>query len=296
MKIVFIGTSEFEAIILENLSRGAFKPSLVVVPQEKIKTTPNSLTSSAVKLIAQENKIEVLTPKDIQDVKLQLLSLKPDLIISAEYGKGLPKEIFEIPRYGCLGIHPSLLPRWRGPSPLQYTILNNDDQTGITIFLMDEKIDQGPILKQAKINLEGNENFRDLSTKLANLAALTLLNTIPFWIKKIIKPQVQNEAEASYTELITQEEAKINWQKPVEKIEREIRAFSTNPGSYTFWKTKSKWGEKSKTLAIKILKATVRQLPEEGVYPVGKTIKVDNKFCIQCGKVFLGGRNFLVVE
>ena len=214
------------------------------------------------------------------------------MIIVAAYGKILPEEILEIPKYGCLNVHPSLLPKYRGPSPIQSVILNGDKKTGVTIILMDEKIDHGPILNRRTLEIGENETGESLINKLADLGANLLMETVTKWIKKIIKPEPQDETEATYTRILRKEDGMINWKKPAEDLEKEIRAYSPWPGSYTFW-------EKSgKLIKIEVLKARVLKSSDGIRYPIGKVLVApQNEVCVQCGKVFSEeGGGFLVIE
>ena len=297
LKIIFFGTPEFGAVILEKLAESSFKPSLVITEPDKPKGRKQVLTPPPVKVIAQKYKIPVLQPPKIADIGYRIADIKPDLMVVAAFGQILPKKVLEIPKYGCLNVHPSLLPHYRGPSPIQYVILNGDKETGVTIMLMDGKMDHGPILKQMKIKLNGNENFPELHNRLADLGTVLLLNTIPFWIKGLIQTRAQDEYEATYSKIITREDGRINWQKPAEVIEREIRAFYSWPGTYTFWKKEGKWEKRGKNVRLKIIKAKVIKLTGGGMYPVGKVINTpDNKFYVQCGRILAGQQNFLLIE
>lgn len=210
LRIIFLGTGEFGTIILQGLVKNNYKPILV---------------------------------HDFKEIE----KLKPDLVIVASYGKIIPKEILEIPKYGCLGVHPSLLPKYRGPSPIQTTILNGDKETGVTIFLMDEEMDQGKIISNSKFLISKKFTYPKLSQKLAELGAKLLVETIPKWVKGEIKTKPQDESKAFYTKILKREDGKIDWSKPAQEIERQIRAFYPWPGSFTFWKNKR----------IKILEAEV---------------------------------------
>lgn len=297
MKIIFIGTPEFGAIILEKLSQTPFKPILVVTSPDKPRGRKQILTPTPVKVVAQNHNISILQSKKVINIGDRIAKIKPDLIIVAAFGQILSKEILKIPKHGSLNIHPSLLPKYRGPSPIRYAILEGEEKTGVTIILMDEKMDHGPVLKQRILKLKRDETFEDLTKKLADLGATALLNTIPFWRKRTIQPRPQDEREATYTKIFTREDGEINWRKSAEKIEQEIRAFYPWPGSYTFWRRIGKWGKKSETLRIKILKAKV--LKSSGIlYPIGKTIAgPDNKFYVQCGGLpFRRPRDFLLIE
>jgi methionyl-tRNA formyltransferase len=257
-KIVFMGTPEFGAIILEGLINGGHKPILVVTASDKPVGRKQILTPPPVKVVGKKYQILVEQPKKIENCKLKIENLKPDLIVVAAYNQILPKNILEIPKYGCLNVHPSLLPKYRGPSPIQDTILNGDKKTGVTIILMDEEADHGPILANSKLQITNSKiTYRELLKELANLGANLLIETIPKWIKGKIKPKPQDEKKATYTKILTKEDGKINWRESAENIERKIRAFNVWPGTFTFWK------KNGKLLRIKILKGRVYKFPQE---------------------------------
>ena len=284
IKIVFMGTPEFSAIILKELCQSKYKPILVVTAPDKPVGRKQILTSPPVKVIAQKYEIPAAQPEKIASLKSEILNLKPDLIVVAAYGQILPKEILEIPKFGCLNVHPSLLPRWRGPSPIQYTILNGDEKTGITIILMDEKMDHGPILTNSKLQITNPKiTYLELHNKLAEIGDKLLLETIPRWIKGEIKPEPQDESKTTYTKILTREDGEIDWKKSAEDLERQIRAFDPWPGSFTFWEIM-----KGKLLRIKIFKARVFTSPTGKTFSIGKVLVVpQNKAGVQCGKDFL---------
>ena len=231
--------------------------------------------------------------------------LKPDLVIVASYGKIIPKEILEIPKYGCLNIHPSLLPRYRGPSPIQTTILNGDKKTGVTIILMDKKIDHGPIIAQQEWEIPNSQptadqpkagkfliskrfTYSELCKKLANLGVKLLVETIPKWINNEIKAKPQNHLKATYTKILKREDGEIDWSKSDREIERKIRAFNPWPGTFTFIK------HKNKTLRIKVLEADISQdnkLIIKRLQPEGKKPMTFEEF--QRGYHFNTSKNFL---
>jgi methionyl-tRNA formyltransferase len=211
MKIVFLGTAKFGNIILEELCKTNYKP----------------------------------VSCQYEDIK----KIKPDLVIVANYGKIIPQDILNIPRYGFLNVHPSLLPKYRGPSPIQFSILNGDKETGITIILMDAKVDHGPILAQRKTIIGENETAAELRDRLAVLGAKLLIDVIPDWLRGKIKLRRQDERKATYTKILVREDGKIDWKKSVKVIERQIRAFCPWPGTYTFYKGKR----------LKILKARLEK-------------------------------------
>lgn len=293
LKIIFLGTPEFGAIILEKLAETNFKPILVITAPDKPVGRKQILTPPPVKVIAQKYKIPILQPDKILDSKFKIQDSKPDLIVVAAYGQILPKEILDIPKRGSLNVHPSLLPKYRGASPIQYAILNGDKKTGVTIMLMEEKMDRGPILNQRTLEIEAEETSTTLHRKLANLGAGLLMETISKWMQGMIKPHPQDDAQATYTKILTREDGKINWKKTAKDLEQEIRAFDDWPGSFTFWEKRD-----GTMVRIKILKARVLESKGGITYSIGKTLVVSqNEIGVQCRKGFLGGGgDFLVIE
>jgi len=282
LKIIFMGTPKFGAIILEKLADSRYKPILVVTETDKPVGRKKVLTPPPVKVVAEKYEIPVLQPEKIRNSESEIRNLELDLIIVAAYGKILPEEILEIPKYGCLNVHPSLLPRWRGPSPVQFAILNGDTDSGVTIMKIAEKVDAGPVLIQRKLKLEGNETYDVLYDKLGKMGGDLLIEIIPEWITGKIDPQLQDESRTTYTRILKKEDGKIDWEKSAEEIERQIRAFNLWPGIFTFW-------EKSgKLIRIKILKARVLNRANSKTYPIGKTLVAgQNELCVQTGKGFL---------
>lgn len=234
MKFIFLGTSEFGAVILEKLIKNNYKPFLVITALDKPVGRKQIITPPPVKISAEKHDIPVLQPEILANYKLQIANYKPDLIIVAAYGQILPKEILAIPKFGCLNIHPSLLPKYRGPSPIQAAILNGDKETGVSIFLMDEKIDRGKIISNSRFLISDEKIiYPELLKKLAEKGADLLIKTISKWLKNEIKPKPQNESEATYTKILKKDDGKIDWRKSAEKIERQIRAFNPWPGTFT---------------------------------------------------------------
>ena len=280
LKIIFIGTPEFGAIILEELIKGGYLPVLVITAPDKPVGRKQIVTPPPVKISAQKYNIPVLQPEKILNLKSEILNLKPDLIIVAAFGQILPKEILEIPKYGCLNVHPSLLPRWRGSSPIQYTILNGDKETGLTIILMTEKVDQGDVIAISKFQITNSQiTYLKLHNMLAEKGAKLLLKILPKWITEKIKPLSQDETMTTCTKTLKKEDGKIDWRKPAQYIERQIRAFQPWPGSFCFLDEKQ----------IKILEADVLKQAKNGPFSFpGKTFLAPNdKIAVQTGKDFL---------
>jgi len=287
LKIIFIGTPDFAVPILEKLIKSDYKPVLVITAPDKSVGRKQIVTPPPAKLVAEKFNIPIFQPQEIKNQISKIKNLKPDLIVVAAYGQILPKKILGIPKYGCLNIHPSLLPKYRGPSPIQYAILNGDEETGVTIILMNEKVDAGPIISTYNLQLTTyNYTYEELEKKLAELGAKLLIETIPKWTKGEIQPQPQDESEATYTKILKKEDGRIDWKKSAEEIERQIKAFNPEPGTYTKIqnsKCKSQ-NENSKCKIFKIYKATV--LPCKIKKRVGEAfLTEDGKLAVACGLV-----------
>ena len=251
MKFIFFGTPEFAAIILEKLINADFIPEAVVCNPDKPVGRKKIITAPAVKLIAQKYNIPILQPEklEIGNWKLEIGKIKNpifDFFIVAAYSQIIPKEILKIPQLGAIGIHPSLLPKYRGASPIQTAILNGDEITGTTLYLMDEQIDNGPILTTSHLPLATSETYESLLKKLAELSADLLIKTLPDIEEKIKNATPQDELQATYTKKFKTEDAFI---KPEDlkiaqdnsasspqvafEIERKIRALNPEPGVWT---------------------------------------------------------------
>ncbi|MCD6096785.1 methionyl-tRNA formyltransferase [bacterium] len=281
LNYVFWGTALFGAIILEELVKNNLFPHAVITQPDKPQGRGKKVSFSPVKEISLKYNLKVLQPEDISN-NLQFVNLlkkfKPELFILAGYGKILPLEIINLPQFGSLNIHPSLLPKYRGASPVQFTILNNDKITGISIILMDEKMDHGPIVAQEKIKINPKSiTAPELSSKLAYLSAKTLLKTIPLWLNKKITPIPQKDSQATYTKIIQKKHGEINWNNSAEFIERMTRAFTPWPSAYTKWDNK----------IIKILKAKVVKNQIKKTTPGRVFLNENKEFCIGTGQGIL---------
>ncbi len=202
-----------------------------------------------------------------------------DLIVVGFYGKILPRKMLEVPKYGALNVHPSLLPKYRGPSPVQNAILNNETKTGVTIILMDEKADHGPVVAAKSFDM-GSKKFTtpELTKELWELGGDLIVKTIPSWIEGKIKPVPQRHEEASYTKILTKEDGHIDWSKSAEEIERQIRALTPWPGTFTLWQNRQ----------LKILKGHVLEsmakITSFSAHAPGKVfVDNQNQLCVQTG-------------
>jgi methionyl-tRNA formyltransferase len=229
IKFAFLGTGDFAVKILEILHQNNLIPGLIITTPDKPKGRKMLLTPPLVKIWAEKNNI-----KTIADYSL-LIADCYDLFIIADYGKIIPKEILDISKHGALNIHPSLLPKFRGPSPIQSFILSGEKETGVAIILLDEEMDHGPIIAISSLKSQIlNLYYKKLEEKLAELGGELLIKIIPDWISGKIKPQKQNHKEATYTKKIRKNDGLINLDEPAESIERKIRALTPWPGVYTF--------------------------------------------------------------
>ncbi len=260
-KVVFMGTPDFAATILTTIIRSSlFDVCCVITAPDKPVGRKQILTPSAVQIVAQRYNIKV------GHAMSNFLNIKPDLIVLAAYGQILPKEILDIPKYGCLNVHPSLLPKYRGPSPIQSFILSGGKKTGVTIILMDTKIDHGGIVANLKFEIGNSKiTYKELHNKLAELGANLLVETIPRWIKRDAKPKPQDEKRATYTKILTREHGRIDWRKSAQEIERQIRAFDPWPGTYTIYKGKILKILKAEAVQNKLI---IKQVQLEGKKPM----------------------------
>ena len=275
-RIIFFGTPEFANFVLEKMIVTEFKPIALFTAIDKHFGRKQILTPPIVKKTAEKYQIPVYQLKSLKnnEAKEKILSLKPDLFVVAAYGLILPKNILEIPSFGALNIHPSLLPKYRGASPIQNAILNKDCETGTTIILMDEEIDHGPIVKQEKIILK-EENYQELEKKLADLGANLLIKILPNWLTKKITPISQKHEKATFTKQIKKEDGEIDWHQNAKQIKQMFRAYQVWPGIYTYFEKKI-----IKILDLEILEKSHQEKP-------GKMLLIDKNLVVACGQNFI---------
>ncbi len=259
LKILFIGTSEFSVPALKKLKENRLNIISVITQPDRPVGRKKELTPSPVKVAAQELELPILQPENISTITDKIRELNPDLTVMISYGQIIPKKIIDIPRYGTLNIHPSILPKYRGSSPIQNAILNQDKQTGVAIMLVDEKMDHGPILNIKKVKTY-NKDYLTLHNELAALGARLLIEVIPQYITGQITAREQNHEKATFTKILKRTDGKIDWSKKVKKIEAQIRAYRPWPGSWCYTdsdKPRTTSGMQGKKL--KIIKATINE-------------------------------------
>jgi methionyl-tRNA formyltransferase len=236
LSIVFMGSPEFSVPTLRALIRN-YKVVGVVTQPDRPAGRGKKLTPPPVKMVVHEFLLPVIQPRRLRepDAMAQLRKWAPDLIVVAAFGQILRQEVLDLPAYGCINVHASLLPRWRGAAPIQAAILQGDDKTGVTIMRMDTGIDTGPILSQRSIPIGPKETSGEVETRLADLGADLVIKTIPDYLDGEITPKSQDESLATYAPLLKKEDGKLDFSQPAESLEKKIRAFQPWPGAYTFW-------------------------------------------------------------
>jgi len=229
--VLFMGTPDFCVPILESLIENYNVVGVVTQPDKKVGRN-QELKHSPIKEVAIKNGVLVLQPEKIRKEYDEVLKRKPDLIVTCAYGQIIPKEILEYPKYGCINVHASLLPKYRGGAPIQRAIMNGEKETGITIMYMDEHMDTGNIISKESIEIKNDDNFETVHDKLSILGRDLLLKTIPSIINGTNESIKQNDDEATFAPIITREDELIDFNKKAEEIYNKIRGLSPFPGAY----------------------------------------------------------------
>ncbi|MCK5648015.1 MAG: methionyl-tRNA formyltransferase [Gammaproteobacteria bacterium] len=241
MKIIFAGTPEFSAIALQAVLASEHEILAVYTQPDRPAGRGRKLTSSPVKALAVENNIPLYQPVSLKDdaAQKELVKLQADVMIVVAYGLILPKTVLQAPKYGCLNIHASILPRWRGAAPIQRAILAGDAQSGVTIMQMDEGLDTGDMLTIKRCDIEAEDTGSSLHDRLAAMGAAALMHTLDDIDSDSLQPQVQDDLQAVYAHKLDKKEAQIDWQQDAAAIVRKIQAFNSWPVAYTDYKGKS---------------------------------------------------------
>jgi methionyl-tRNA formyltransferase len=237
MRIIFMGTAELACRPLEALcQRTEFEVVGVVTQPDRPRGRDLKLQPSAVKALATLRNLHVLQPERARspDFVAELRQLAPELIVVVAFGQILPQAILDLPRYGCLNVHTSLLPRHRGAAPIQWAILEGDAETGVTIMKMDAGLDTGPVITTARTPITPEDTSATLHDRLAGLGAELLVKTIPEYVVGKIIPEPQLADGATYARKITKEDGRIDWAQPAGSIHNRVRAFVPWPGAYTW--------------------------------------------------------------
>lgn len=249
-RIIFIGTPDFAVPSLNKLIESNYNIIAVITQPDKKIGRKQEVVFSPIKKVALKNNIPLLQPHKIKNIIEKIKELNPDIIITTAYGQIIPKSILEIPKFGCINIHGSLLPKYRGASPVHCAILEGEKETGITIMAMNEKMDEGDIISKSKINIKEKDTTETLHDQLSTLGANLLLETLPKIFSKKVKYTPQEHSKATYTKILKKEDGKIDWNKPAEVIERKIKAFYPWPSTYANLKSKRLKINKAKIFKI----------------------------------------------
>ncbi len=233
-KIVFAGSPEFALPTLQALAKTELCPCLVITMPDSKQGRGKKLTPTPVKILAEKLGIELRASANINENYEELEKIAPDILVTVAYGGYLQAKIRKLPQYGCLNLHPSLLPLYRGANPIKYPLLHGDKTSGYTIFKMVAKMDAGPIYHQEKISIEPNDNFQSLHDKLASHGAKGMISTIREILNGNLEATPQSDALATYTEKTAKEDTYIDWDSSAENIRNFIRAYSPTPGAIAF--------------------------------------------------------------
>ena len=282
LNLVFMGTPAFATPTLGALLEAGHNVAGVFTQPDRRAGRGRRLTPPPVKTFAQERGIPVFQPaslRDDADVVAQLARLAPDAIVVAAYGLFLPAEILELPKLGCLNIHPSLLPKHRGPSPVVSAMLEGDAITGVTIMLLDEGMDSGPVLAQTETPIGDDEMADALTARLFADGAALLIRTLDSWASGELSPTPQNDADATFTQRLTREDGRLDWTQSAESIERRVRALTPWPGAFTTWR-----GRTVKALRVRSEELGVRS-EGGGEREPGTVVALgDGRVAVVCGQ------------
>lgn len=235
MKTIFMGTPEFAIPSLEVVAKNTDLKA-IFTKEDKVNARGNKIIFSPVKQFGIDNEIEVIQPKKIKDEKIieKIKKINPDLIVVVAYGKILPKEIIDIPKYGIINVHSSLLPKYRGASPIHSAILNGDTKSGVSIMYIEEGLDSGDVILQESCDILENDTLGTLHDKLKDLGAIGLEKALKLIETGKVEATKQDESLATFVKPITKEQAKIDWNNTKEVIFNQVRGLNPFPAAHTF--------------------------------------------------------------
>ena len=235
MKIVFMGTPDFAVPSLDALIRAGYEVAAVVTQPDRPSGRGKVLTPPPVKIAAEAAGISVLQPSKIRTEEFfaELSSYSPDLICVTAYGRILPKSILDLPKFGCVNVHASLLPKYRGAAPINWAIVRGESVTGVTTMLMDEGMDTGGMLLRREVAIEEDDTGEMLSQKLSAVGGDLLIETLPLHIEGKLRPEKQDESQATFAPIIKKEDGLIDWSQPAIDIRNLVRGMLPWPGAYT---------------------------------------------------------------
>ena len=267
MRVVFMGTPDFAVAALEQLVNNKYEVAAVYTQPDSVAGRGRSQVSPPVKRIALANGLPVMQPVKLgaAEVIAEIAGLRPDVIVVAAYAQKLPKAVLDIPVFGCVNIHPSLLPKHRGVSPVTAAILSGDSFTGVSVMLMDQGWDTGPVLSRAQVPISARDTTGSLMDKLSLIGAQLLLDVLPQLAGGKLDPKPQDEEGATYSGILRKEDGEIDWRLAAADIWRRVRAYQPWPGCYTSWRGRQ----------LKILEAV--PLGEQVADEAGHVVALDRK-------------------
>lgn len=263
---IFFGTPDLAVPIAQATSEVTELVAVVTQP-DRPKGRGKELAPPPVKVWAQERGIPVLQPTKLRDGVLaaELRKLAPEVAVVAAYGRILPKDLLELPRLGCLNVHASLLPKWRGAAPIQWAIASGDTETGVTLMQMDEGLDTGDMLASRSIPIQDDDTGGSLHDRLAELGAELIREELPRFLAGELEPTPQDDAQATYAKILTKEDGRLDFGRPARELAWRVRGFSPWPGAYTYLEAGSKG-------LLKVHRA--RAVPLEEAAPPGTVISL----------------------
>ena len=287
LRLVFMGTAELSCRVLQALiDSSEFDIAAVVTQPDRPKGRQLRLQPSPVKELALRLKLPLLQPERARDEKFQVAieAIRPELMAVAAYGQILPQRLLDLPRFGCLNVHTSLLPKYRGAAPIQWALLNDERQTGISIMKMDAGLDTGPILDQAETNIGPEDTSETLHERLAQMGGHLLCQTISQYVAGILKPRPQFSEAATFAPRIKKEDGRLDWSQPARALWNRVRGLIPWPCAFTFISTEGK---------PRLLKIWRAELAEGSGVP-GKILQVDRSgILVACGN---GALRILTVQ
>ena len=268
MRVVFMGTPNYAIPVLEALLSQGCQVVGVYTQPDRARGRGLALEAAPAKSFAQERGLPVFQPESLGsfEVSEELTSLKPDVVVVAAYGKMLPPQLLKIPPHGCLNIHPSLLPQYRGPSPVASAILQGESNTGVTLMHIDEGADTGPIIALRQWAITPDDTTASLTPRLFELGARLLIEKLPLWVEGKIRVRPQDHSQATFTTQIAKKDGEARWDQPAQELERRLRAFTPWPGLYTHWQGR----------VLKVLEA--RALDRDVSGEVGLVVALEETF------------------
>ncbi len=258
MRIVFMGTPAFAVPVLSALVDAGHDPVAVYSQPDRPLGRGRRTAPPPVKAYALEQGLDVFQPESLRrdaPARRRLSDLAADVIVVAAYGLYLPDDVLSAPRLGCLNVHPSLLPKYRGPSPVAAAILAGDEVTGVTVMEVTERVDSGPVVARRRLRVGADETAGDLTGRLVQLGACLMVAVLPQWASGEIEASPQDDSEATMTRLLTRDDGAIDWASPAELIARQVRAYDPWPGSFTHWEGRR----------LKVLEASAARAEGDGV-------------------------------